>query len=224
MGLHDGHRQRKRQQFLSHGPESMADHELLELALFYAIPRRDTNETAHRLLDQFGSLDRVLSAPEQELEKVEGVGQGAAVLLRLMGSIGDRARRPGREEKIVASVDQAGAYFLRLLDGQRTEQLYQLCVDAKGKVLSCRMLSQGQSDMTVLSLRQVVENALLSGASGVFLGHNHPSGVAVPSSSDEAATRQVAEALRTIGVRLVDHIVVADRDFVSMADSGDLLG
>ena len=82
MGLHDGHRQRKRQQFLSHGPESMADHELLELALFYAIPRRDTNETAHRLLDQFGSLDRVLSAPEQELEKVEGVGQGAAVLLR----------------------------------------------------------------------------------------------------------------------------------------------
>lgn len=111
MGLHDGHRQRKRQQFLSHGPESMADHELLELALFYAIPRRDTNETAHRLLDQFGSLDRVLSAPEQELEKVEGVGQGAAVLLRLMGSIGDRARRPGREEKIVASVDQAGAYW-----------------------------------------------------------------------------------------------------------------
>ena len=82
MGLHDGHRQRKRQQFLSHGPESMADHELLELALFYAIPRRDTNETAHRLLDQYGSLDRVLSAPEQELEKVEGVGQGAAVLLR----------------------------------------------------------------------------------------------------------------------------------------------
>ena len=70
MGLHDGHRQRMRQQFLSHGPQSMADHELLELALFYAIPRRDTNETAHRLLEQFGSLDRVLTAPEQELEQV----------------------------------------------------------------------------------------------------------------------------------------------------------
>ena len=215
MGLHDGHRQRKRQQFLSHGPESMADHELLELALFYAIPRRDTNETAHRLLDQFGSLDRVLSAPEQELEKVEGVGQGAAVLLRLMGSIGDRARRPGREEKIVASVDQAGAYFLRLLDGQRTEQLYQLCVDAKGKVLS-----QGQADMTVLSLRQVVENALLSGASGVFLGHNHPSGVALPSPADMEATTQVRDALKRLDIRLIDHIIVADGDYVSMASSG----
>ena len=158
MGLHDGHRQRMRQQFLSHGPQSMADHELLELALFYAIPRRDTNETAHRLLEQFGSLDRVLTAPEQELEQVEGVGQNAAVLLRLIGAMGDRARQPGREEKIVASVDQAGAYFLRLLDGQRTEQLYQLCVDGKGKVLSCRVLSQGQADMTVLSLRQAVEN------------------------------------------------------------------
>ena len=210
MGLHDGHRQRKRQQFLSHGPESMADHELLELALFYAIPRRDTNETAHRLLDQFGSLDRVLSAPEQELEKVEGVGQGAAVLLRLMGSIGDRARRPGREEKIVASVDQAGAYFLRLLDGQRTEQLYQLCVDAKGKVLSCRMLSQGQADMTVLSLRQVVENALLSGASGV----------ALPSPADMEATTQARDALKRLDIRLIDHIIVADGDYVSMASSG----
>ena len=206
MGLHDGHRQRMRQQFLSHGPQSMADHELLELALFYAIPRRDTNETAHRLLEQFGSLDRVLTAPEQELEQVEGVG--------------DRARRPGREEKIVASVDQAGAYFLRLLDGQRTEQLYQLCVDGKGKVLSCRMLSQGQADMTVLSLRQAVENALLSGASGVFLAHNHPSGVALPSQADVQATVQVRDALKRLDIRLIDHIIVADGDYVSMASSG----
>ena len=220
MGLHDGHRQRKRQQFLSHGPQSMADHELLELALFYAIPSRDTNQTAHRLLEQFGSLDRVLTAPEQELEQVEGVGQNAAVLLRLIGAMGDRARRPGREEKIVASVDQAGAYFLRLLDGQRTEQLYQLCVDGKGKVLSCRMLSQGQADMTVLSLRQAVENALLSGASGVFLAHNHPSGVALPSQADVQATVQVRDALKRLDIRLIDHIIVADGDYVSMASSG----
>ena len=212
MGLHDGHRQRMRQQFLSHGPQSMADHELLELALFYAIPRRDTNETAHRLLEQFGSLDRVLTAPEQELEQVEGVGQNAAVLLRLIGAMGDRARRPGREEKIVASVDQAGAYFLRLL--------YQLCVDGKGKVLSCRMLSQGQADMTVLSLRQAVENALLSGASGVFLAHNHPSGVALPSQADVQATVQVRDALKRLDIRLIDHIIVADGDYVSMASSG----
>lgn len=151
---------------------------------------------------------------------MEGVGQNAAVLLRLIGAMGDRARRPGREEKIVASVDQAGAYFLRLLDGQRTEQLYQLCVDGKGKVLSCRMLSQGQADMTVLSLRQAVENALLSGASGVFLAHNHPSGVALPSQADVQATVQVRDALKRLDIRLIDHIIVADGDYVSMASSG----
>lgn len=220
MGLHDGHRQRKRQQFLSHGPESMADHELLELAPVLCHPppgyQRDRPPAAGPVRVPGPGAVR----PEQELEKVEGVGQGAAVLLRLMGSIGDRARRPGREEKIVASVDQAGAYFLRLLDGQRTERLYQLCVDAKGKVLSCRMLSQGQADMTVLSLRQVVENALLSGASGVFLGHNHPSGVALPSPADMEATTQVRDALKRLDIRLIDHIIVADGDYVSMASSG----
>ena len=93
-------------------------------------------------------------------------------------------------------------------------------MDAKGKVLSCRMLSQGQADMTVLSLRQVVENALLSGASGVFLGHNHPSGVALPSPADMEATTQVRDALKRLDIRLIDHIIVADGDYVSMASSG----
>ena len=220
MGLHDGHRQRMRQQFLSHGPQSMADHELLELALFYAIPPPGHQRDRPPAAGAVRLPDRVLTAPEQELEQVEGVGQNAAVLLRLIGAMGDRARQPGREEKIVASVDQAGAYFLRLLDGQRTEQLYQLCVDGKGKVLSCRVLSQGQADMTVLSLRQAVENALLSGASGVFLAHNHPSGVALPSRADVQATVQVRDALKRLDIRLIDHIIVADGDYVSMASSG----
>jgi len=93
-------------------------------------------------------------------------------------------------------------------------------VDGKGKVLSCRMLSQGQADMTVLSLRQAVENALLSGASGVFLAHNHPSGVALPSQADVQATVQVRDALKRLDIRLIDHIIVADGDYVSMASSG----
>ena len=181
----------------------------------------DTSNAGEHIL---GNLAKAVKDKMQEngitAEQVEGVGQNAAVLLRLIGAMGDRARRPGREEKIVASVDQAGAYFLRLLDGQRTEQLYQLCVDGKGKVLSCRMLSQGQADMTVLSLRQAVENALLSGASGVFLAHNHPSGVALPSQADVQATVQVRDALKRLDIRLIDHIIVADGDYVSMASSG----
>lgn len=122
-------------------------------------------------------------------------------------------------------MERCGAYFMDLLDGQRRELLYQVCLDGKGKVLSCKCLSQGSADMTSLSIRQVVENALLSGAAaGVVLGHNHPSGVALPSGGGPAATLQVRDALATMDIRLLDHIIVADGDFVSMEASGLLYG
>ena len=81
MGLHDGHRQRKKEQFLSHGLDAFADHEALELLLFYAVPRKDTNPIAHALLDRFGSLEQVLSAPAEELAKVPGLGDTSSLTL-----------------------------------------------------------------------------------------------------------------------------------------------
>ena len=183
MGIHDGHREKMRRRFLETGLEGFADHEALELLLYYAIPRRDTNPIAHALMERYDSLSGVLNAPVEDLEKVEGIGESLSLIL-----------------------------------------VFLLCLDRKGRLLACKRLAEGDVASADLNIRKVVEMALLTSASAVILAHNHPSGVAVPSSSDEAATRQVAEALRTIGVRLVDHIVVADRDFVSMADSGDLLG
>ena len=224
MGLHDGHRQRAKERYGQVGADALADHELLELALFYAIPRQDTNETAHRLLKRFRSLQGVLQASPEELEQVEGVGKNAALLLHLMADISQRARITSLPEKILNSPDRTGAYFMELLTGQKRELLYQVCLDGKGKVLSCKCLSQGSADMTSLSIRQVVENALLSGAAGVVLGHNHPSGVALPSAEDRAATLQVRDALATMDIRLLDHIIVADGDFVSMEASGLLYG
>ena len=209
MGLHDGHRQRKRERFLKQGADGLADHEVLELLLYYAIPRRDTNELAHRLIQHFGTLDAVFQAPPEAL---------------MVPAAQRCARRSVSAERILNSVERCGAYFMDLLDGQRRELLYQVCLDGKGKVLSCKCLSQGSADMTSLSIRQVVENALLSGAAGVVLGHNHPSGVALPSAEDRAATLQVRDALATMDIRLLDHIIVADGDFVSMEASGLLYG
>lgn len=209
MGLHDGHRQRKRERFLKQGADGLADHEVLELLLYYAIPRRDTNELAHRLIQHFGTLDAVFQAPPEALMQVSGIGENAAVLLNLVPAAQRCARRSVSAERILNSVERCGAYFMDLLDGQRRELLYQVCLDGKGKVLSCKCLSQGSADMTSLSIRQVVENALLSGAAGVVLGHNHPSGVALPSAEDRAATLQVRDALATMDIRLLDHIIVA---------------
>ena len=223
MGLHDGHRERKRAQFRQHGLDGFADHEVLELLLYYAIPRRDTNETAHRLLQKFGTLQNVFSAPAEELSRVEGMGEGAALFLTLLPAVYRRAMRSTGQEKVLNSVEKFGRYFLSLLAQERQETLYQLCLDAKGKLLTCKKLSQGSADCTALSVRQVVENALLSGASAVVLAHNHPSGVALPSENDRAVTLWVRDALKTMDIRLLDHIIVADGDYVSMNQSGYLL-
>lgn len=225
MGIHDGHREKMRRRYLETGMEGFADHEALELLLYYAIPRRDTNPIAHALMERYGSLSAVLNAPVEDLQKVEGIGESAAILLTLVPRISRQARlADAAQETVISSTERAGAYLLERFSGETRELVYLMCLDRKGKLLACKRLADGDVASADLNIRKVVETALLSSASAAILAHNHPSGVAVPSSSDEAATRQVAEALRTIGVRLVDHIVVADRDFVSMADSGDLLG
>ncbi|MCI2059191.1 MAG: DNA repair protein RadC [Oscillibacter sp.] len=223
MGVHDGHRQKMRLRYLTGGLDGFADHEALELLLFYAIPRRDTNETAHRLLERYGSLLGVLSAPAEDLEKVEGVGESAAVFLRLIPDVWRKAKLSGDGRDIILnSTEKAGAYLIQRFSGEHSEIVYQLCLDRKGKLLACKRLGEGGADNAELNIRRLVENALLTNASAVILSHNHPSGIALPSREDYAATQRVQEALRTIGVPLVDHVIVADNDFVSMADSGIL--
>ena len=223
MGLHDGHRQRKQERFLAEGLGGFADHEVLELLLYYAIPRRDTNETAHRLLERFGTLQNVLNAHPRELEKVPGVGPNAAVLLHLTAEVQRRASRGEAASVILNSVEKCGAYFQQLLAAEKHEVLYQACLDGKGKLILCKKLADGNIDSAALSVRQVVSNAVLHEAAAVVLAHNHPSGVALPSENDRAVTLLVRDALRMMDIRLLDHIVVADGDFVSMAQSGFLL-
>lgn len=218
-GIHEGHRARMKKKLLENGERSLADHELLEVLLYYAIPRRDTNELAHRLLKQFGSLRGVLSAPVQELACVSGVGQQAALLMGMVQMLCRRAAQREKEQ-ILNSVDACGAYFTELLGSSRREMLWQVCLDGKGKVLSSRCLAEGDVSMAAVSVRQVVEYALRAGAVGVVLAHNHPSGVALPSQADVQATVQVRDALKRLDIQLIDHIIVADGDFVSMASSG----
>ena len=222
MGIHDGHREKMRRRFQETGLEGFADHEALELLLYYAIPRRDTNELAHRLLARYGSLSALLQAPIEDLRRVEGVGESAAVLLKLVPAFVYKAQRSAGQETVLNSTEKAGRYLLTCFAGERNEVIYQLCLDRKGKLLACRRLSEGGSAAAELNIRRLVENALLSSASAVILSHNHPSGIALPSREDYTTTRRVQEALATIGVELLDHIIVAEDDYVSLADSGIL--
>ena len=221
MGIHDGHREKMRQRFLKSGLDAFADHEALELLLYYAIPRRDTNPIAHALMERYGSLSAVLAAPVEDLKKVEGVGESAAILLKLAPQLYRKAKMSDAEqETILSSVERVGDYLLERFAGEKNEVVYQLCLDRKGKLLVCKKLGEGGVASADLDIRRLVENALLTGASSVVLAHNHPSGVALPSRDDYAATDRAKTALAVVGVALTDHIIVADGDFVSMADSG----
>jgi len=221
MGIHDGHREKVRQRFLNSGLESFADHEALELLLFYAIPRRNTNETAHLLMERYGSLSAVLSAPVEDLQNVPGVGESAAVLLKLVPQLCRKARlADAGQDMVLNSSEKAGNYLLECFAGEQNEVIYQLCLDRKGKLLACKRLTEGGAASADLNIRQLVSNALLTGASAVVLSHNHPSGIALPSPDDYVTTERARQALATIGVELADHIIVADGDFVSLSDSG----
>ena len=221
MGVHDGHRERKREQFLRHGADSFADHELLELLLYSAVPRRDTNPLAHDLINYFGSLHAVLSAPAEELQKFSGISQSGAVLLKLIPSIYRRAAlSAGENEQILDTVEKIGRFFVDLYVAESCEIMYQLCLDAKGRRLNLYKVTDGDPSSVNLNVRKIVENAILSQASMVALAHNHPSGVPFPSPEDREATLRIRDALEMIDVRLVEHVIVADNDYISMWESG----
>lgn len=222
MSVHEGHRDRLRARFLKHGLRDFEEHNVLELLLFYARPRCDTNKIAHALIDRFGSFSGVLDAPFEELVEVSGVGHNSAVLIKMIPELGayylDCRSSPG---DILLSTEQAGTYFLPKFFGKKEEELIIAALDDKRKVLRCVSLGDdGIVNAVTISVRKIISEAVSANATGIMMAHNHPGGLALPSSSDKWMTRQCYQALRMINVELVDHIIVADGDYVSLADSG----
>lgn len=221
MSIHDGHRQRLKDRFLKQGLDGFTDIQVLELLLFYALPRRDTNPIAHDLLKRFGSVRQVLEAPVERLTEVEYITENAAVLLKLAPELlryyqVDKVK----EEMPLVTIQACGDYLKHFFLGRKNETVFLLCLDAKCKVLACREVGEGSVNSANVPIRRVVEIALAEGASTVILAHNHPSGIAIPSGEDLATTRRLYAALSTVDVILADHIVVADDDYVSMVQSG----
>ena len=221
MPMHDGHRQRLRQQFVEEGLDNFTEIQALELLLYPVIPRRDTNPIAHALLDRFGTFAQVLEAPVEELRQVKGIGDNAAAYLRMILEAGRYYQiSHSRNQKILSSLDKCGAYLTAFFYGKKVENIYLLCLDAKCMVLTCQKVGEGSVNSAGLSVRKIVEIALRANASAVILAHNHPSGLAIPSDEDIQTTLKVAAALKAVDIQLADHIVVADGDYVSMVQSG----
>jgi DNA repair protein RadC len=221
---HAGHREKLRQRFIrENGLESFEDHQILELLLFYANPRSDTNPIAHALLDTFGSMKGVLEARPEMLMTVPNVGEKAATLISMIVPLTRVWNRcamavPDR----IGNSREAEKYCLSLLAGHRSERFYVISLSAKCAVLGCRKISEGSLSEVSAYPRIVMETALNYNAHSVLLCHNHPGGTCAPSPEDIASTLQLQRLLNGVGIILLDHIIVANDSTYSMVQHGDI--
>lgn len=221
MGVHDGHRDRLKSRFAEHGLESFNDINALELLLFYAIPRKDTNVMAHDLVDRFGSLSGVFDASLRELTEVPGIGENTALLIKLVPQMMKKCQLSKVNDiRVFRSSNDLGRFLVPRFMDERDELALLLCLDSRKSLICCRVLNRGVVNAVDITVRRLVELALKNKAASLVLAHNHPEGIALPSREDEAFTRKAAEALRLMGMELVDHIIVAGDRYFSMRDSG----
>ncbi len=196
----------------------MPDHNLLELLLFYSIPRKDTNEIAHRLINTFGSLNRVFDASYEQLLEVEGMGESSALLISSIPGICRRYAEGKNSGKITLSEpEEAAKYVAGKYYGIKSEVFYMLCLDAVGNLINCCKLGEGTPGSVLIDKRAVLETAFRNNADKVIFAHNHPNGIAAPSKDDLAMTSELSSILAGVGIRLADHIIVAGDDLLSLA-------
>ena len=185
------------------------------------VPRKDTNLLAHALLKEFRSFDGVLDANPRDIMQVSGAGENVATFLSLLKSAWRYYQiKSSVHDMPLTTVAQCGAYLLPYFANREVETVFLLCMDAKCKVLCCRLVGEGSVNSANISIRKIVETALNTNATSVILAHNHPSGTAIPSAEDIQTTKRLGRALGAVEIVLADHLVIADNDFVSIVQSG----
>jgi DNA repair protein RadC len=219
--MHEGHRERMKNRFLNEGLDHFSQHQVLELLLFYTIPRRDTNPLAHRLIKRYSSLVGVLEADFEDLIKVEGVSRNTALFLSLIPSLCRRylTDKQGSKPRLNSSA-KAGEYARSLFYGRQYEAFYVICLDSQNKVNHAALVHEGTIDSAPVYPRLIIETALRHKAAAMILTHNHPGGSLQPSAADLDATRKICNACDAISIRVVDHIIVAGEQYFSFADRG----
>lgn len=216
-GEHAKHRERMRTRFLEHGLDNFADHEVLELLLFYAVPRGDVNPLAHRLLDEFGSLANVLEAETPDLCRVEGMGEKTAAFLHLLPPMFRRYQTSKIQGTIYDSTDKVAEYLVKYYIGRPREQLSAVLLDNQCRLIRICDIAEGSATAVKINMRKLLQCVLQYNAADVVLAHNHPRGMCRPSRADIVQTSTIREMLKNIDVRLVDHIIIAEERWISLA-------
>ncbi|WP_407386286.1 RadC family protein [Ruminococcus sp.] len=218
---HSGHRARMKKKLAEQGLDAFEPHEVLEIMLYYAIPQRNTNDIAKNLIDRFGSFSAVLDAPAEALRRA-GLTDHQILYLKMIPDITrmylvDKYHNPRK----VMDYEHISSYIIDKFVGyEEREHVLLILMDTKGKEVFSGIISRGDFCSASLSFREIVTLALNYGAVSAFIAHSHPSGQALPSKEDVLVTRDLKDALKAVGVNLLDHFIVADHDCVSLAESG----
>lgn len=218
--LNSGHRKRMRESFLKRDLDTFAEHEILEILLFYAYSRRDTNKIAHRLINRFGTLQGVFSAPYEELVKVEDVGENAASLIILFSRLAEKYNRDIYNKREVISDTRIIQMLSERFKNEKDEVVAAMFFDDKDRYLTTSEITRGKPMESMFKTRDIVDLIIRYDADKVLIAHNHPRGFCVPSAADAKATRDIKRVLDAMGVVLVDHMIFSDNDYFSFKTSG----
>lgn len=218
--IHKGHRARLKKSMVE-SDFNLSDINLLEALLFYSISRTDTNETAHRLLNAFGSVSAVMEADIEDIKSVEGVGENSAFLIKLVSKLGKRAISEKRNGKIINSVGASISVLRPVFVHEKDELMVVVLLDNSNRLIAIKELARGTVNSASYENRKLVECAMRSNAAALILAHNHPHGVAQPSGADLDSTREARNLLNKIGVSLIDHVIFNDDSYTSIKERKD---
>ncbi len=216
-----GHRARMREKLLDRGPDALADYELLEMLLFFAMPKGDTKPLAKALINRFGSFANVLAAPQQVLLDTRGLGIHSVSALKLVQAAALRmARAEVMERPVLNTWDKLIEYLTAAMAREKTEVFRVLYLDSKNRLIADEAQARGTVNHTPVYPREVVKRALELHATALILCHNHPSGDPSPSRSDIEMTRMVKEAASVLSVTLHDHLIIGNGRWLSFRSEG----
>ncbi len=214
---HEHHRQRLKGRFLTEGLEHFEDHNVLELVLFYALPRRDTNEIAHRLLDRFGSLSGVFEASPEELAEVDGIGEYAAVFLKTYPAVAQRYFKDRFAARTKDwNYESLGKKLIIYYAGKAQEEVYAIFFDNALAICGEQKIHEGDINSAGFSMRKLVNAVVHYKASFVVLAHNHPHGLPYASNDDLHTNGVLKSLLAHMNVALLDHYIISEDHFSSM--------
>lgn len=217
---HKGHRNRMRERFSQTKGAGMSEHEMLEMLLYYSIPQKNTNPIAHALIDRFGSIAGVFEASEDQLLMVDGISQNSVTLIKMIIPLFHEYKKQSKSGKRLKTADECGRFLCDYYSGIMKERVTVVCTDASCKVLAFETVCEGDTGSCLMNCRRLVEIVLKYPlTSAVIIAHNHPGGLALPSREDINATNELIKTMRSMNINIVDHIIVAGDEYVSMASS-----